>query len=95
MNTVFKSAKELMIKNPFYGLFLMSLGKSFSDKLDTAGVSAEGLGFKLEINKDFWYKLSENARIGLMMHELLHLAFFHLFLRKDFSNHVLFNIAAD
>lgn len=95
MKTVSKAAKDLMIRQPFYGAFLLTLDKGFSDKLPTAGVSVKGLGFKLDINKDFWYNLPEIQRMGIMMHELLHLAFYHLFMRKDFSDYQLFNIAAD
>lgn len=95
MKTVSKAAKDLMIRQPFYGAFLLTLDKGFSDELPTAGVSVKGLGFKLDINKDFWYDLPEIQRMGIMMHELLHLAFYHLFMRKDFPDHKLFNISAD
>lgn len=95
METVSKSCKELMIKSPFYGFFLMGLNKSFSSRLPTAGVSQKGLGFQLDINKEFWYDLSKNERLGLLLHELLHLAFFHLFIRESFTDYKLFNIAAD
>lgn len=95
MNTVSKACKELMIKSPFYGFFLMGLNKSFREDLPTAGVSQRGVGFQLDINKEFWYNLSSNHKLGVLLHELLHLAFFHLFMRKDFSDHLLFNMAAD
>ena len=95
METISRSCKELMIKSPFYGFFLMGLNKNFSTSLPTAGVSQKGLGFQLDINKEFWYSLSKEHRLGLLLHELLHLAFFHLFMRESFSDYKLFNIAAD
>ena len=95
METISRSCKELMIRSPFYGFFLMGLNKNFSTSLPTAGVSQKGLGFQLDINKEFWYDLSKEHRLGVLLHELLHLAFFHLFMRESFSDYKLFNIAAD
>jgi len=40
-------------------------------------------------------ELSPDHRLGLIKHELLHLAFGHLVLRTSFSDKRLFNIAAD
>lgn len=95
MRTVSIAARNLIIKQPFYGMFLTTLHKGFNDEIPTAGVSVTGLTFKLDINKDFWYKLSADQKMGILMHELIHLAYHHLFMRKSFSDMQLFNIAAD
>lgn len=95
MKTVSKICKDIMIQEPFYGLFFMTLNKEFSESLPTAGVAPNGLNFQLHINKDFWYNLSEDHRYGLIKHEILHLCFFHIFMRESFGNWHLFNIAAD
>jgi len=50
---------------------------------------------QLTINPEFFNELSEDHRFGLIKHELLHIAFGHLLLRDLYSNHKLFNIAAD
>ena len=53
MNTVFKTIKNLIIKEPFYGLFLLGLNKRFDNTIDTAAVAIEGINPVLLINKDF------------------------------------------
>jgi predicted metal-dependent peptidase len=92
---VARTTKSLIFEEPFYGLFLIGINKQYSDKIPTAGVSKHGIGMQLTINPDFYLNLSEDHRYGLVKHELLHIAFGHLLLRDLYSNHKLFNIAAD
>jgi len=90
-----KASKILILEEPFYGLFLVSLNKTFRKDIPTAGVSKHGIGVQLSINPDFFSSLSEEHRIGLIKHELLHIGFGHLTMRDMYSDHKLFNIAAD
>ena len=90
-----KAGKTLILKEPFYGLFLVGLNKTFRKDIPTAGVSKNGIGVQLSVNPEFFDNLNELHRIGLLKHELLHISFGHLVLRDRFSNHKLFNIAAD
>jgi len=92
---VAKTTKKLILTEPFYGLFLIGINKKFTDQIPTAGVSKNGIGMQLTINPEFYNKLSEDHRFGLIKHELLHIAFGHLLMRDIYSNHKLFNIAAD
>jgi len=92
---VAKTTKNLILSEPFYGLFLIGINKQFSDKIPTAGVSKHGIGMQLTVNPEFYTSLSEDHRSGLIKHELLHIAFGHLIMRDLYSNHKLFNIAAD
>tara|TARA_R110002167_G_scaffold35948_4_gene114345 strand:+ start:3934 stop:5097 length:1164 start_codon:yes stop_codon:yes gene_type:complete len=92
---VAKTTKNLILDEPFYGLFLIGINKQFSDKIPTAGVSKHGIGMQLTVNPEFYTNLSEDHRSGLIKHELLHIAFGHLVMRDLYSNHKLFNIAAD
>tara|TARA_R110000851_G_scaffold100671_1_gene216340 strand:+ start:5196 stop:6350 length:1155 start_codon:yes stop_codon:yes gene_type:complete len=94
-NLVSKTSKNLIFEEPFYGLFLVGLNKSFTDKIPTAGVSKNGIGVQLTVNPDFFNSLSERHRVGLLKHELLHISFGHLIMRDMYSDHKLFNIAAD
>lgn len=87
--------KKLVIKEAFYGLFLLGLDKRVNNNISTAGVSKNGINILLEINKNFWESLSDNYRQGVFKHEILHIAFNHLFTRQYFSDKILFNIAAD
>lgn len=66
-----KASKDLMLKEPFYGLFLIMLNKQWNNKaVSTAGVSRQGINYRLYINEKFWDILSFNQHIGLLKHEL-------------------------
>jgi predicted metal-dependent peptidase len=90
-----KTGKELMLKEPYYGIFLIMLNKVWSKKVPTAGVSKNGINYQLTINEDFWTSLSELHMLGLLKHELLHIAFGHLTMYFKFSNKKLANVAMD
>lgn len=90
-----KTSKDLMLKEPYYGFFLLMLHKAWSDKVPTACVSKNGINFQLTIGEKFWTDLSEEHRLGLLKHELLHIAFKHLTTFTMFSDHKMANIAMD
>lgn len=92
---VSKSSKTLMFREPFYGLFLISLNKTISESIKTACVTPDNMGFKLVINPKFWESLDKDTKLGVLKHELLHIAFFHLQNFERFPNKKLSNIAAD
>jgi predicted metal-dependent peptidase len=90
-----KFSKTLMLKEPFYGLFLISLNKELNTSIPTACVTPDRLNIKLCVNPDFWDKLDENTKLAVLKHELLHIAFFHLQHFDRFPNKKLYNVAAD
>ena len=90
-----KTSKDLMLKEPYYGFFLLMLHKSWSDQLPTAGVCKNGINFQLMINEKFWTDLPEDHKLGLLKHELLHIAFQHLTTFTMFSDKKMANIAMD
>jgi len=91
-----KTSKELMLKEPYYGFFLIMLNKLWdSKKVPTAGVSKNGINYQLAINPEFWESLSEEHRLGLLKHELLHIAFGHLTTFFKFTDKRLANVAMD
>jgi predicted metal-dependent peptidase len=90
-----KISKELMLKEPYYGFFLIMLNKIWRKDLPTAGVSKNGINFQLAINEEFWTGLSEMHQMGLLKHELLHIAFGHLTSFGSFKNKRLANVAMD
>lgn len=84
----------LISEYPFYSAMLNQCVFSWSDKLPTAGVCINKTGnVELLINPIFFDSLSEHHRIGLLMHEMLHVAMNHLTRVKEFNQ--LFNIAMD
>lgn len=94
-NKVAKASKNLLFKEPFYGLFLIQLNKIYRKDIPTAGVSQSTMKIDLAINPDFADGLSPEHLIGLLKHELLHVAFGHLIVRDRYPDKKLFNIAAD
>lgn len=92
---VTKFSKSLMLKEPFYGLFLISLNKELTTSIPTACITPDNINIKLCINPDFWSSLDENTKLGVLKHELLHIAFFHLQHFDRFPNKKLYNVAAD
>ena len=90
-----KIGKELMLKEPYYGFFLIMLNKLWGQMVPTAGVSKNGINYQLAINPEFWESLSDNHRLGLLKHELLHIAFGHLTTFFKFSDKKLANVAMD
>ena len=90
-----KISKELMLKEPYYGFFLIMLNKVWRKDLPTAGVSKQNINYQLAINEEFWTGLSDDHKMGLLKHELLHIAFGHLTSFSSFSNKRLANVAMD
>jgi predicted metal-dependent peptidase len=84
-----------MLKEPYYGIFLIMLNKFWSDRLGTAGVSKMGINYQLEINEEFWLKLTDDHRLGILKHELLHIAFGHLTMYFNYSDKRRANVAMD
>lgn len=48
-----KALKKLIYKDPFYGLFLLSLDKQYSEEVPTAAVARNGINCRLLINKQY------------------------------------------
>lgn len=90
-----KAGKDLMMEEPFYGLFLIMLNKKWSKQVPTAGVCLSGINYNLLINEEFWKSLAVPHRKGLLKHELLHIGFFHLTDYGHFEDKELANIAMD
>ena len=93
--TLSKATKTLMLKEPFYGLFLVSLNKEWDERVPTAGVCKHNIGYKLKVNTEFWNSLSPSHQLGLLKHELLHIVFFHVNIQEEFADKKLANIAMD
>jgi len=91
-----KISKELMLKEPFYGFFLIMLNKVWDGKrVPTAGVSKNNINYQLAINPEFWESLSDDHKLGLLKHELLHIAYNHLTTFSMFQDKKLANVAMD
>ncbi len=91
-----KASKDLMLKEPFYGFFLIMLNKVWNNRaVNTAAVSKNGINYQLTVDESFWGNLTELNRLGVLKHELLHIALFHLTTYHKYKDHRLANIAMD
>ena len=90
-----KAFKRLLIKQPFYGLFCLSLPKRETKSIPTLAVAKNGINCELLINPDYWETLSDDHQISALTHELSHIALQHMFLLDSFPNKEVFNLAAD
>jgi predicted metal-dependent peptidase len=90
-----KISKELLLKEPYYGFFLLMLNKFWDQRIPTACVGKNGINYQLRINEEFWTSLDDAKKMGLLKHELLHIAFNHLTMHFNFSDKRLANISMD
>ena len=90
-----KISKELLLKEPYYGFFLLMLNKTWDQRIPTACVGKNGINYQLRINEEFWTSLDDAKKMGLLKHELLHIAFNHLTMHFNFSDKRLANISMD
>ena len=87
---------KLLLSEPFYGHFMMSMAKELSDVIKTAGIALmNNDSIKLVVNPKYWDSLSGEHQYGLLKHEILHVVLKHVFIQKEYPNKKLFNIAAD
>lgn len=84
-----------MLREPFYGMFLIMLNKQWSDSVHTACVGLNGINYHLLINEQFWSTLTEKSHRGLLKHELLHIGFFHLTDFNHLADQEIANYAMD
>ena len=71
--TLEKALKELLIKDPFYGIFMLNLDKQVVNgdhRVKTAAIGLTGLTYTLYINEDFWKKWNDIQQINLLKHEV-------------------------
>lgn len=99
MNTVSKIIKKLLVEQPYYGLFLCGLKKEWTTKIETAGVYLDGINYKLLINEKWWKSLTPDIQTGVILHEALHLVFYHVIDRDKYKplcpDKQMLNIAYD
>ena len=87
-----KAKITMMLDNNvfFYTNILFSLVQKFTDEIPTAAVNIE----ELLINPDFFMKLTPEERVGLLLHEVGHIACSHM-TRRGNREHQIYNMAGD
>lgn len=90
--------KKMLIEEPYYGFLLTTIERRYVDKtvIPTLAVCFDKkMNAQLLVNKEFFEKHSDEEKLALLKHEMLHLAFKHLVMSESFPDKNLFNIAAD
>ena len=90
-----KALKRLLIKEPFYGLFCLSLPKTLTNEVPTLCVAKKGVNCELLVNPEFWEQHTDDEQISLLKHEISHICLQHMFMSESFSDPQTFNLAAD
>lgn len=94
--TLLKIVKDLITEEPFFGLFLIGVNKTWDEKIPSACVGLRGINPEMKFNPYKWAKLPDNQRKGLMKHETLHICFFHITHHwAHLTNKKIANIAMD
>lgn len=95
LKDILRISRNIIMKEPFYGIFLSTLNRIETDEVSTAGVRKNGINLELGINPENWPKLPEHLKHGILKHELLHICFSHPIIRERFADKKIFNVAAD
>ena len=107
VSEIYRSNKEIIQKFPFYGVFMLGMNKKFiSDgEITRAAVVYDKIrnSFTLVINENFWEEIetkygdrASSVKCGIIMHECLHVIFFHFSkFTEKYPDHELLNIAMD
>jgi len=75
-------------------LFLSSVSMLLNHEINTDVPTAATNGTYVKYNPDFFMGLSKEEKLGLMAHEVMHVAFQHM-VRRGSNNPYVWNIAAD
>jgi len=92
---------QIVRENPFIGGFLQELTFKFNNHIPTAaiGYNKQTQKYELLFNLDYFNKLGKEARMAVLMHEVLHFLHKHLFrwslIDVKEEDRMLWNIAAD
>lgn len=81
----------------FYGHILQSLSINYSTEIPTAGVYFDNKlkTFKLLINPNYFTSLNLDQRMGLLLHELFHITFRHVYYDYLSYDKKMLNISMD
>lgn len=80
----------------FFTMIMQRVNRTFSDRVPTMGVRLDGTRFEMTINPEFASSLNDNELMGVLLHEILHLAYGHPFWGPSYLPHKeVANIAFD
>jgi len=90
-----RTLRKLLMIDPYYAMFMISLDKQETSKVPTLAVGLNGINVVLYINPEFWFGMTQEQKFGVCKHEMLHLCFMHLINASGYQDHKRDNIATD
>lgn len=90
MRKITRARIKMLFNQPFFGVIAMKMGVKITDEVPTMAVD----GRDMYANAEFTNKLSEDEIIGVLCHEVLHIANLH-HLRRGDRDHRVWNMACD
>ena len=90
-----RAYKKVLIENPLYGIFLLGFSKIVDESVETACVRRKGINCELVINPKYWETQDDTQQINLLLHEVHHIVFQHMFMWDSFPNKQVLGLAAD
>jgi len=95
LDEISRAAFSLLLEEPFYAHVLAGMPREVSDGVRTTGAAWDGQQVRLRVNPEFFLnELTSAQRVGVLKHEILHVAFRHIFRGAD-RDPELYGIAAD
>ena len=82
------------VKHSFWSFVIAKMQLSINKTVPTAGAGFFNNNYQLIINPDFFNPLPLEQRMGILIHECMHVTLKHIF-RKGERDHKLYNVAAD
>lgn len=98
LDEVAKTTIKLMVREPFYGHFFLSVLKREGDEGSTIGLGVGGEHtISLFVGPRYWKETlhTQALRYGAIKHQVLHLVFKHVLESQKYGDARLFDIAAD
>ncbi len=87
-------SNDSYVKLSFYTFIIAKMQVTIDRSVPTAGAGFYNNNYQLVVNPDFFNPLPLEQRMGILVHETLHIILKHIF-RKGERDHKLFNVAAD
>ena len=95
LDEISRAAFALLLKEPFYAHIFAGIPREVSDSVETLGTAWDGQQVRVRVNPDFFTRdLTATQRTAVLKHEILHVAFRHVFRGAD-RNAKVFSVAAD
>ena len=85
-----RARSQLLLKQPFFGTLCLRLKPIETEDIPTAGTDGKHLLY----NPKFFLNMSDQQRVGLLAHEVMHVVFMHM-VRLHERDHYLWNVAGD